>query len=718
MRKFFVLAGIAIVILCQLSCSPDEEQMQTENPLASDTINGFNAPLLGDVVLENMYEDEARKLTDKTPLQIVTVLEGTSRVVLQARFRGVRDFGFGFPLYECELMDESAEAMGGIAKGMSGSPVGPPGRIMGALAYGDGFSKAPTRFWVTSIDAMDASIDHQPLGEFLEQEPAPAAPTAGINATYAPVKTPVMITGIQPHRIQELSAHLPDSRHNFVELFAHIGGAPAAPPAGTSPKLAAGDMIGVAIATGDIVNAIGFGTVTQVYDDKFIAFGHPMFGDGQSALPVYRAVTNGIVPSLAASYKSVSAYGNPIGTITKDLTPAIVGELGAPPPMIPVKVSYHPVNSPTVIEKHHRVAYGQEWYISAVAATTVDALRMEISNATVDATVTLQFQETDTVYTESFRSASPSPFTDVLIHTDQIVRSFSDTLTNNAGKATLKAVSISVTDKPQITKAEIAEVIAPEEIIPGESATFSIVLVPHWSTAGVERTIQKDVTLEIPEDFPAGEANFSVVAVGPPPDLFGFGDLGPPPGAILDFGFGGGFGDEEEQPVPKNLDELIEQMLENQVDAGLITVTLTSFGFGGGFPGLPPDLLPPGDFPLPEGFLPPEDGEMPEEGDEDDDGNGDGEMPEEGEEGDDGNGDGEIPPDLQLPEGFPPLDGLPFPEDIGPPPTVEAELTIDGFIVTGYKDITVTIKGGDMGGEMIPEEPGAPMIPGAPVEEE
>ena len=176
------------MILCQLSCSLDEEQTQTENPLTDDVITGFSAaPLLGDVVLENMYEDEARKLTDKTPLQIVTVLEGTSRVVLQARFRGVRDFGFGFPLYECELMDESAEALGGIAAGMSGSPVGPPGRIMGALAYGDNFSKAPTRFWVTSIDAMDASIDHQTFGEVLAQEPAPAAPAAGINATYSPV---------------------------------------------------------------------------------------------------------------------------------------------------------------------------------------------------------------------------------------------------------------------------------------------------------------------------------------------------------------------------------------------------------------------------------------------------------------------------------------------------------------------------------------------------
>jgi hypothetical protein len=112
MKSFFVLLGITLVMFSQLSCSPDEEQTQIENPIADELITGLNAaPLLGDVVLENMYEDEARKLTDKTPVQIVTVLEGTSRVVLQARFRGVRDFGFGFPVYECELMDESVEAM-------------------------------------------------------------------------------------------------------------------------------------------------------------------------------------------------------------------------------------------------------------------------------------------------------------------------------------------------------------------------------------------------------------------------------------------------------------------------------------------------------------------------------------------------------------------------------------------------------------------------------
>ncbi len=219
MKNFFLMASVAIMVLSLFACSSDEEQTEVENPAVIDEASAFSgAPLLGDVVLENMYEDEARKLTDKTPVQIVTVIEGTNRVVLDAQFRGVRDFGFGFPLYEFELTDEFAESIGGIAQGMSGSPVGPPGRVMGALAYGDSFSRAPTRFWATSIDAMENAITHQTFGEMLDAERVAAAPD-GIQAAYTPVKTPLKISGIQPHRLEQLSSHLEGSHFDFVQLF-------------------------------------------------------------------------------------------------------------------------------------------------------------------------------------------------------------------------------------------------------------------------------------------------------------------------------------------------------------------------------------------------------------------------------------------------------------------------------------------------------------------
>ena len=215
-KSVFIFAGIAIAMLCQLGCSLDEEQTQSENPITNDSTSVLNAPrFVGNVVLENMYEDEAGKLASKTPLEIITVLEGTGKVSLQARFRSVQDGPYGSPVYECELIDESAE----IARGMSGSPIGPPGRVMGALAFATLYSKPPYRFWVTPIDYMETAINHPTFGEFLNGEAAPAAPALAMNAIDVPVKTPVIMTGIQPHRIQELSAHLSGSKFDLLNCL-------------------------------------------------------------------------------------------------------------------------------------------------------------------------------------------------------------------------------------------------------------------------------------------------------------------------------------------------------------------------------------------------------------------------------------------------------------------------------------------------------------------
>ena len=583
MKRFFVVASVALALLFQFGCTTDE---QPTSPTVTDSSTIGAPPFAGDVHLEDMSEDEVRALALKTPLEMITVLEGTAKVKLQVRFRGLRDVGLGFPLYECEFIDASADALAGISAGMSGSPVGPPGRVMGAVAYGRGFSKAPYPFLVTPIDAMKASIEHRTLAEFLEE--APAAP---MRSLYAPVKTPVMVSGIQPHRLREISAYLEGSAFDFVEFYATFDGAPAAPPAGFSPRLSAGDMIGVALVTGDVTNTIGFGTVTQVYDDKFVAFGHPMSSTGYASLPVYKAGVRGIDTSLQLSAKSSYAIGNPIGTITKDLTPAIVGELGPVPETIPVTIVYQPVNN-SATETHHAVSYGYEHLIAMTVATTVDALRMERSPGSTEGTVTLAFKETDSVYTESFRVASANPFMEVVDTVNAIVGGFTELLTNNFSKATLKSVSISVTDSPRIVRALIDEVIVPDEITAGESVNVTVVLLPHWSVAPDDgRTMQREVMFEVPAAFPAGEAIVTVSAavLGIPPQDAAQGP--PPQDAIPGFG--------QDMPNPKNLDELIEQKLAEQVELGLIKVTLMPAGFGENLPTGPIEGAPPQDVPLP-----------------------------------------------------------------------------------------------------------------------
>ncbi len=553
MKRFFVLTGIAIAVLLQFSCSTEQDQENINNPTLSGVTEDINAaPLVEEVNLDSMYEDEVRRLATKTPVQLITAIEGTGKVIVEAEFRRVRPSGFGYPLYECVLTDEAVQAMGGLAQGMSGSPVGPPGKVFGALGYGEEWAAAPHRFWVTPIDAMEATLGHKTFGEFLNP---PAAPSNVINATYTQVKTPITITGIDNKRLEELASHLSGTRFDSVEFYSKIGGAPAAPPANASPNLSAGDMIGVATVTGDVVNSVGFGTVTQVYGDKFVAFGHDMFHDGQSSLPVYRAVVHGIVPSTKIAYKSSSFYGNPIGTITKDLRPGIVGELGPPPAMIPVNVIYQPINKPEPIRKQHKVAYGQESFIPIVASTTLDAIRMEVNYGTVEGNVVISFKETDNVYTASFRTIAPDPYKSVLANVKSIVEPFTNKLINGAGRATIDEVNISMIDIPHILHAEITDIHVVGEVKQGEVATFVLEMLPHWTAARETRSMYREVKLEIPENFVVGPAQLSMSAA----TEFGFNP------------FSSRF-----PPSPASLNSFIQQLKDAQFDKGLVLVTLAT----------------------------------------------------------------------------------------------------------------------------------------------
>ena len=658
-----------MLILFQMGCSSDEEQAKIENPALVDATDGFTAePIVGEVKLDSMYEDEVRRLATKTPVQIITAIEGTSKVIVEAEFRRVQPSGFGFPLYECVLTDEAITAMGGLAQGMSGSPVGTEGRVFGALAYGDVWAAAPHRFWVTPIDAMEGTINHIPFGEFIG--PLPAAPGAAVNATYSAVETPITISGLAPNRLQSLSSHFSDSRYNNVEIFSRIGGAPGAPPANAPKILSAGDMIGVGIVTGDIVNAMGFGTVTQVYGDHFVAFGHDMFLDGQVSLPVYRAVVDGIVPNTRIAYKSASAYGNPIGTVTKDLRPGIVGELGKLAPMIPVTVSYSPVNSREPIVKKHKVAYGQEDYIAVVAATTLDAIRMEVSPGTIEANVAISFKETDEIYRESFRTITLDPYESVLENVDVIVQSFTHLFANGAERATIDEVYISMADLPFILHTEIKDIHVVGEVKQGEVATFVLEMLPHWTAAGQNRNMYREVQLQIPEHFVPGPAEISMAAV----TEYGFNPFGNP-----------------YAPSPENLDQLIAQLTDLQYDKGLVLVTLATLEeeevepvegsieelFEGFFEqffsaileGIADGIIPEeGELPPENGELPPGDGELPPE---------DGETPPE---------DGEIVDVVDEEEMMEEL--IPTPQ---PVPITGTALIVPRFIVTGTTAIKIEV---------------------------
>ncbi|MCC6989576.1 MAG: hypothetical protein IT181_11295, partial [Acidobacteria bacterium] len=119
----------------------------------------------------------------------------------------------------------------------------------------------------------------------------------------------------------------------------------AAPAAAAAAPLAPGDAVGVALLSGDF--SIGAtGTVTHVDGDKVYAFGHPLYNLGPTAFPMTRADVIAVLPSLVTSSK-LASLGAVVGTISQDRATAIAGRLGAPPPLVPVKVTLNSKRAPS-----------------------------------------------------------------------------------------------------------------------------------------------------------------------------------------------------------------------------------------------------------------------------------------------------------------------------------------------------------------------------------
>jgi hypothetical protein len=118
-------------------------------------------------------------------------------------------------------------------------------------------------------------------------------------------------------------------------------------PLGSFPvqQLRPGSAVAVGYSGGDLrLGAIG--TVAYTDQNAVWAFGHPFEGSGARALLlqdayVYRVIND---PNAAAdaggSYK-LAAAGHDVGVLSNDALEAVVGRLGALPPVIPIRVSAH-----------------------------------------------------------------------------------------------------------------------------------------------------------------------------------------------------------------------------------------------------------------------------------------------------------------------------------------------------------------------------------------
>lgn len=215
----------------------------------------------------------------------------------------------------------------GVGPGFSGSPVLCPGA--------DGVSRTMGAISETIGEYGGKTVLTTPIEAMLAQPPSPPAALPAIPGAK-PLASPLTISGLRPALAASFVAAARKAGH--VLISSPAAGRVAFPPTTLVP----GSAAVVAVAAGDIsVGALG--TVTYVDGPNVWLFGHQMDAAGRRALflqdaYVHTVINNPIAVDDVATYKLASP-GNEIGAITSDGLSAVVGQVGAPPPNFPLRVT-------------------------------------------------------------------------------------------------------------------------------------------------------------------------------------------------------------------------------------------------------------------------------------------------------------------------------------------------------------------------------------------
>lgn len=243
--------------------------------------------------------------------------------------------GLGFPLVLVRASGAVIDLGGGVAAGMSGSPVMLPRSggeaLLGAIGYV--FPDAPGGLaLVTPIEAMRAQASERAV------RPAAPAPdgawgVAAARLGAAPVATPVLVTGLGERALRALADAWTTNSGRPVQLVPGGGGGATA-----RGPLQPGSAVAVAWVRGDVdIGAVG--TVTEVDGDRVLAFGHPVLGSGPVAWPLLAATVTAIVPQRHVPFKLANTGDTILGRVDQDRPAAIGARLGAAPDMLPVTLT-------------------------------------------------------------------------------------------------------------------------------------------------------------------------------------------------------------------------------------------------------------------------------------------------------------------------------------------------------------------------------------------
>ena len=410
-----------------------------------------------------------------------------------------------------QLIGEKVEHTGVVA-GMSGSPVYFDGKLAGALSLKLGVFTKEAIGGVTPIENMldvekAAAFPATPIPGATPTKPASIAeeriplpesyarqlsvPTsAGSGQFLVPIETPLVSTGLYPETIAQFGKQL-----SAWGMTMMAGGTAA--PSPEDAQIKPGDMVGMELIRGDLSIAPGC-TVTTVVGDRVLACGHPIFGFGAVALPLTRGHVILTLASSMASTKIMST-GGLIGTLTQDRLTAVMGKLGAGPPMIPLDV--HLVTPSGEKNFHFEVIESPQLTPLLVALATFNGIVAspaygEGSTLAMDGSIMIKGHSP--VRLEDLFAPADVPVPTGFFVATSVQSAFARIYSNPYELPHVEQIQIRVTTMPERRIATIDNAwVEKSEVRPGETVAVKVQLRPYRGASFIQ---------EIPVTIPAQSA--------------------------------------------------------------------------------------------------------------------------------------------------------------------------------------------------------------------
>jgi hypothetical protein len=264
------------------------------------------------------------------------------------------------------------ERNSGIVAGMSGSPVYINGKMLGAIALGWPFPKEPIGGVTPITEMIETSLPNparaKPRLSALDSLLPPSLNLTREQATYKP-NAPLSIAGRRIAKVEvsrdnkrqalhgpsdgatmtmrpvntvlQVSGFSERSMPLLKQMFEPYQISPVIGPSSKktvpAPPIAPGSAMGVQLVSGDM-DQTAIGTVTFRWGNRILGFGHPMFGQGSSSLPLTSAYVHEFFPSYQRSFKLASPIAV-AGAVQQDTQFAVGGTLHAKADTIPMKVT-------------------------------------------------------------------------------------------------------------------------------------------------------------------------------------------------------------------------------------------------------------------------------------------------------------------------------------------------------------------------------------------